>query len=550
MTDTLVREARADGATGHGQVDRAVARHAFRQVWIGACVCAVAFGGTAASSALSYVSSFSTAASRHQVAVTTSSDKGLAILLGPVSAVGTVGGYTVYKGFVFLTTIGALWAILASTRVLRGEEDSGRWQLVLAGTTRASRATVAVISALVAAVGVIFAGTTLITLAAGLNHDVGFGMGETALYGLSIAAPVLVFVSVGAVASQLCRTRRTASGLAIALFGLAFILRMIGDTGPSTHWVRWATPFGWTELMAPFTRNNLWPLVPALVTTITLSAVAVVLASRRDVGDGLLSSPDVAPLRPFGLGSALGLSARLELPVLAAWCVGATASGLALGVIAELTTAKIPGSLGDTLHKFGVHGSFATQYFGVAFLLVGTVVALLPAGQVGAACDEETSGRLVQILASPTRRTTWFAGRLLLTGAAIIAAGLLAGFGAWLGAESQGVDLHLATMVGAGLNVVPTALVALGIGALVLSFAPRAAAVSVYAVITWSLLVDLLASMVAGLTWLNHLSLFHYMALAPAQDAAPRTLVTTTVLALGLCLAATLSFGRRDVKAG
>ena len=35
--------------------DAAVARHAFRQVWTSAIVCAIAFGGTAAASALSYV---------------------------------------------------------------------------------------------------------------------------------------------------------------------------------------------------------------------------------------------------------------------------------------------------------------------------------------------------------------------------------------------------------------------------------------------------------------------------------------------------------------
>ncbi len=156
-------------------------------------------------SALSYASSFGTPASRHQLVATTSTDKGLAILLGPVSTVGTVGGYTVYKGFVFLTTIGALWAILAATRVLRGEEDSGRWQVVLSGSTRASRATASVIAALVAATGVIFVGTTAITYLAGLSPDVGFDLGATMLYGASITIPVAVFAAVGSLTSQLGR---------------------------------------------------------------------------------------------------------------------------------------------------------------------------------------------------------------------------------------------------------------------------------------------------------------------------------------------------------
>jgi ABC-2 type transport system permease protein len=135
-----------------------------------------------------------------------------------------------------------------------------------------------------------------------------------------------------------------------------------------------------------------------------------------------------------------------------------------------------------------------------------------------------------------------------LSAIAVVAAGFLAGLGAWLGAESQGVTLRLTTMLGAGLNVVPTALVALGVGAVALSVAPRAAAVVVYGIVTWSLLVDLLGSMVASLEWLDRTSLFHYMALAPAQDSDPVNLAVTTTVALALCVAATLLFARRDLR--
>ena len=120
---------------------------------------------------------------------------------------------------------------------------------------------------------------------------------------------------------------------------------------------------------------------------------------------------------------------------------------------------------------------------------------------------------------------------------------------AWLGAKTQGVDLALATMVGSGLNVVPTALVALGVGALTLSIAPRAAVRSVYGVVIGSLLLDLVASMVSGLAWLGHLSLFHYMALAPAQDIDAGTVVITLAVGASLCGLALLLLGRRDIHA-
>jgi polyether ionophore transport system permease protein len=529
--------------------DTVVGRRAFRQIWVGAAIWALVFGASAAASALTYIQSFPTVASRLQIAATTGADKGLTVLLGPVSAIGTVGGYTVYKCYVFLTTIGAIWAILATTRLLRGEEDAGRWQLVLAGTTRPARATAATLVAIFGAVTVLFAGTTAIVLVAGRNPDVAFGTGETVLYGLSIAIVPAVFVGIGALTSQLSRTRRLATGLAMGGFGVLFVVRMIADAGTSTRWLLWSTPFGWTELMRPFTENNLWPLVPAIATTAVLCIAAATLAARRDVGGGVLTSRDVAPARTFGLGSPLGLATRLELPVLIAWCIGAAAAAFAFGIIANVVAGSVPESFADALEKFGVHGSFVDQYVGVAFLFVATVVALLPAGQLGAAAEEETSGRLVHQLAQPARRRAFFGGRIALGVGGIVVASVLAGGAAWAGAKTQGLDLGAGSMLRAGLNVVPTALVVLGIGALTLAVAPRAVTRAVYGVVAGSLIINVLSSSVTFLRGVDHVSLFHYMALAPAQDPDPLTVVITLAIAIILCVVGTVLFDRRDIRA-
>lgn len=528
----------------------AIARRAFQQVWIGATTWAVVFGGTVAASALTYVSSFPDEASRQQIVATTSRSPGMATLFGPVSSIGTVGGYTVYKCFVFLTTIGAIWGLLAATKLLRGEEDAGRWQLVLAGPTGAARATAATMAALGAAVGVLFAGTAVLTMLAARNPDVGFSTGGTIFYGSSLAVAPLVFGAVGALTSQLARTRRLANGLAMGVFGVAFVLRMIADSGPGTRWLLWSTPFGWVERMRPLTDNDPRPLVLAAVTVVALVLATTALASRRDVGAGLLTSRDVAPPRWFGLQSPLGLAVRLEAPVLAAWCAGAAASAFALGIVAKVATGAPPSSISDTLEKFGVRGDLVNRYFGVEFLLVATVVALLPASQLAAASEEETSGRLLHVLAQPIDRALLLTGRLALAGTAVVLAGSLAGIAAWLGARTQGVHTRFASMLGAGLNVVPTALLALGIGAVVLAVAPRVASRAVYGVVIWSLIIDLVASLISGLRWLDRLSLFHAMALVPAQAADPMTMVITFVLAVVLCVMATVLFARRDVHGG
>jgi ABC-2 type transport system permease protein len=527
--------------------DIVIARRAFRQLWIGATVVGVAFGATVAATAASYANSYPTAASRLQVVATTRADRGLAVLLGPVGDIATVGGYTVYKLFAFLATIGAVWALLAATRILRGEEDAGRWRLVLASGTRPGRATAATAVGLGAAVGIVFVATTLISLLAGRDDSFGFTVRGTLAFGASLTVAPAVFAAVGVLTSQLARSRRLADLVGIGAFGLAYLVRMVADSSASTHWLLWASPLGWIELVRPFTRDDFWPLLPAVITVIALTGAAIAIASRRDLGEGVISGRDVSTVRPHGLGSSVGMAARLELPVLVAWCVGAAAAGAVLGVIAKITTTKLPASLSDTLHRFGVSGSFVDQFLGVAFFLTAIIVALIPASQLGAAATEELSGRVVHELTRSTRRAVWLGGRLLVACAGIAVAAFASGLLTWLGARSQGIDLGLGRLVGAGLNVIPTALVALGLGAVVLAVYPRAAAATVYVVVIWSAVVELIGTLVANVQWLDHLSLFNYLALAPGESVDPLEVVATTAIASGLTLVAVALFVRRDL---
>lgn len=529
--------------------ERAIAHRALRSTVVGATACAVGFAVMVASTSLAYVSSFPTETSRQQLSRVTAAGGGLSVLFGPVSSIGTVGGYTFYKNYAFLTSIAAVWAVLVTTRSLRGEEDSGRWQILLSGATRPSRATAAVLGGLGASVLIVAGGVFVGTVVAGLDSAVGFSVWDAAVHASALGLVPAVFAAVAALTSQLGRTRRVATGTAMGVLAVAFVLRMIGDAGPSTRWVRWVTPLGWSELIAPLSGNDLRPLVPAVVAVACLTGVTVVVAARRDVGGGVLSTRDSAAARERGLGSATGLALRLETTVLVGWAVGVVALGLAFGVVSHMMLSGLPEGTQDVLGRFGVRGTFVEQYFGLVFLWVAAVVAMLPAGQIGAAAAEELSGRSVLVLAGPTRRSTWLAGRLVLASVAVTVAAVLTGVSLWVGAASQGVhDVGPATLLGAALAVVPVCLVALGLGAVALALAPRIASGAVYAFVGWSLVVDVVASLVDGLRWTGRLGLFHYLALAPAQPVDATTTVVTLVVALVLCAVAVLVFTRRDLR--
>src|SRR5690349_15654116 len=54
-------------------------------------------------------------------------------LFGKPVALDQAGGFTVWRVGTFLAVLLGAWAILATTRITRGEEDAGRWDILLAG---------------------------------------------------------------------------------------------------------------------------------------------------------------------------------------------------------------------------------------------------------------------------------------------------------------------------------------------------------------------------------------------------------------------------------
>jgi hypothetical protein len=93
------------------------------------------FGIAIASSAISYTTIYKTQAQRDALAAAYGSNKATSALFGPAPDLQTVAGFTVFKISMTLMILGAVWGLLTSTRLLRGEEDSGRWELLLTGQT-------------------------------------------------------------------------------------------------------------------------------------------------------------------------------------------------------------------------------------------------------------------------------------------------------------------------------------------------------------------------------------------------------------------------------
>ena len=506
------------------------------------------FGLTVASSALGYASTYKTAAERAKFAALFGSNAGLAAIAGPAREIQTVAGYTVWKCSVFLTVLGAVWGLLTGTRLLRGEEDAGRWELLLAGQTTRRRAAAQAMAGLGAGLAVLWVISAVIIVVVGRSSRVHIAAGPALFFALALVAAAAVFLAAGALASQLAASRRQAAGYTAAALGACFALRMLADSAPGLGWLRWLTPLGWVEELQPLTSPRPLVLLPLIALTAVTTGLAVHLADRRDLGASVL------PDRPGRSGSFLlsrpsGLAVRLARPVLLGWAAAIAATALLMGFIAKQAGSALTSSpsIQRALSRFGAHGGSAADYLGVTFLMVAVMVAFLAAGQVTAARAEEAGGRLDHLLVRPVSRWSWLGGRAAIAAAAVIASGLLAGLSAWLGAASQHSGMSLPSLLGAGVNLAVPALCVLGAGMLALGVWPRATTPVVYGLLAWSLVVELVGGFFSSSHWLLDTSVFHQMAAAPAVSpdwtsaAALAAIAVVGVVLGGVC------FSRRDL---
>jgi len=117
--------------TPTGRHPAAVRRLLIRQLRWGTAVVALLCGGVAASVAGQYqtISSLLNEPALQAIA----GNPAEKVLLGSPLAIDSQGGFTVWRTSTLILLFVGLWAALTATRVSRGEEESGRWDLLLGG---------------------------------------------------------------------------------------------------------------------------------------------------------------------------------------------------------------------------------------------------------------------------------------------------------------------------------------------------------------------------------------------------------------------------------
>ncbi|GAA2673184.1 ABC transporter permease [Actinoplanes palleronii] len=462
------------------------------------------------------------------------------VMNGPARLLDSIGGEIVFEMFGFVAVVLALMNIFMVGRQTRGDEETGRAELIRSarvGRRAPLAAALALAGAADLAAGVIVCAVVVAT---------GLPVGSSVLLGAATAVVPATFAALTAVTAQLFESARSVYGSAAALLGGAFALRAAGDAGSGA--LSWLSPIGWGQRIYPYVADRWWPLLLPLAAIAVLTTMAVALLDRRDFGHGLVAPRPGRPVASAAFSNAYGLAWRLQRTALTGWLAGLVLLGLAYG------------SMGDSMQQYvddhpeiaeflpGGAARVLDSYLALTIALSALIASAYGVSSVLRTRGEETSGHAESVLATRTSRLRWLAGHLSVTLAGTTLALVAIGLGEGVAyALSVSDATQVPRVVGAALAYLPAVWSVAAVGVLAMGWLPRAAAAAGWTVVGYCAIVSLFGDSFDLPGWTRAASPFDHTPQVPldALDAAP--LVVLTLITGALLAAGYAGLRRRDI---
>ena len=507
------------------------------------------FGITIISSAAGFITAFPTAKDQLQLVNGLGNNVGLKAVLGIPHAINTVGGFTEWRSLGVITIIGALWGMMLVTKLLRGDEEDGRWELILAGPTNKRRAILETFAGLTICLAIVFAFSMLFSTLANQVNGISFSLHERLYFALATVAVPALFMSVGALTSQIASSKRQALGLALGIFGIVYAMRAVSDSLSGYDWLHASTPLGWIENIQPLTNaqpmNFLWV---GLVIAVTLG-LTIFIASKRDLGAGIIPEAKAGRAKLLLLRNPWTLGLRLAGSGIITWTVISAVAAAAFVGVAQSAAESLRGSttVDRALGNITNTSNTAALFLGLFFLILILMIMGMTASMANGIREEEAAGHTDTLLVQPVSRVSWLAGRVCVVLFTLLCTSIAIGLTGYASTHAQGLSISFSTMMLAGINTAPASIFLLGVSILTFGIVPRLTSFVSYGVMALSFLIEFLAAALNVPNWLLNLSVLRHVALAPGVSPDWHANTVLTLLGLLAALIGILAFAKRDI---
>jgi ABC-2 type transport system permease protein len=452
--------------------------------------------------------------------------------LGDPYAMNTPEGYITFR---YMETswpiLLSIWPILAGACLVRGEEERGTMDVLLATSQTRTRLLLEKVGALFLAllvIAVLYAvGVVAGEAALGGGH---VAAGRALLAGLNLVLLAFFFGMVALLLSQLTTGRRAAAGWASGLLILFVLMEMAGRE-LSGIWVQYLSPLYYYNLnrplLASFPDQPLAALVPLGLAVLCLVG-SVILFARRDIGRPAFESQRA---RASGTESALRSLSRAErqvstravgLQALSAegwgsfwWLFGIVVFCAALLFVtpsfqkafnqAVQQTPWLASYLADTPTNTN-----AALLGTLVFAFVPAVVVILALTLALKWPSDLENGRLELIFSTPQSRLRVLLERYGANALVVLLASVLTWLALTIGAQIINLNVDQGRLLAASFAMLPPALITMS---LVYALAGRLRYGAVLGIVTAYLVLSYLQESLEGNIqfpgWLMSLSIFH-----------------------------------------
>ena len=505
----------------------------------------LALGVVPVATASAFQGLYATEVSRVELAATVSSNPAFTALLGPLYDP-SIGGLTAWRVGSLGALLVGLMAVLTMIRHTRDDEETGRREL-LGSTVVGRNAPLAAAFAVTIGAGLVIGAiiaTGLTALGLDLSGSVAFGAG--------FAAVAVVFAAVGAYAAQATQAGSTGRGLGVGIVSLLFIFRMAGDAGAGNgvEWLSWLSPIGWFSRMRPFAGERWWVFALWIGLALALTALAIAVQSRRDVGEGAIS-PRPGPARASDrLRSPSGLAWRLQRGSLAGWTIGLGVVGIVYGAAGDGIADLLESSpqLAEVFEQIGGAETLTNTFFSAAVGIIALIAAAYSIRSVLKLKNEEDVLRSELVLATAISRGRYAGSHLLygLAGPVLILAVAGALAGATYGAIVGDVAGETPRVVAAALAHLPAVWVLTGAAMALYGVMPRLASLS-WGLLAVFLILGQLGQILQFPQWSLNLSPFSHIPMIWGDRVPVTPFVILAAISATLIAAGITGFDRRDI---
>ena len=184
----------------------------------------------------------------------------------------TLGAMYAHEMLLFCGLFAMIMSILHVIGHTRKEEDLGLTELLRSFQIGRQANSLAAIAEIVFINGILALFIAVVMISFGADTISIFG---SVLYGASIGMAGIIGAGIALIMAQIMPTSSAATGSSLGIVGLLYIVR--AGTDVSNVDLSMMNPLGWTYLTFPFTDNNWFPLIFALIFSIIVVFIALSL---------------------------------------------------------------------------------------------------------------------------------------------------------------------------------------------------------------------------------------------------------------------------------